>query len=108
MMTLSMAMRETRRLSATEDSNGTFTPGCVKAGSSTWALRNENSGGVADITFGYGNGTGIPIVGDWDGNGTWTCGIIDGNTWELRNENTSGGAEIVFGYGSPGDIFLVW
>ena len=90
------------------DGNGTFTPGCVKAGSNTWALRNENSGGVADITFGYGNGTGIPIVGDWDGNGTWTCGIIEGNTWELRNENTSGGAEIVFGYGSPGDIFLVW
>ena len=92
------------------DGNGTFTPGAVKAGSNTWDLRNENSGGGADISFAYGNGTtDVPIVGDWDGNGTWTCGVIrNGNNWLLRNENSGGGADINFGYGSPGDAFLVW
>jgi len=90
--------------------DGTFTPGAVKAGSNTWALRNSNSGGAADLTFAYGNGTtDVPIVGDWDGNGTWTCGAIrNGNNWLLRNSNTGGGADLNFGYGSPGDTFLVW
>jgi GH25 family lysozyme M1 (1,4-beta-N-acetylmuramidase) len=86
------------------DGNGTWTPGVVTTNTSgqyVWELRNENNSGGADITFTYGRvAGGTPIVGDWDGNGTFTPGVVTGNTWNLRNENSSGGADISFGYGN--------
>jgi hypothetical protein len=50
----------------------------------------------------------IPIVGDWDGNGTTTIGIYrpGNNTFYLRNGNSPGAASIVVQYGLPGDIPL--
>jgi hypothetical protein len=87
------------------DGNGTFTPGIVRTnsvGQWEWLLRNENSSGAADLDFVYGahEAGDIPIVGDWDGNGTFTPGIVRGNNWLLRNENSSGNADITFGYGN--------
>jgi hypothetical protein len=41
------------------------------------------------------------VVGDWDGNGTWTVGVVDpfGN-WYLRNSNDAGPTDFtVFAYG---------
>ena len=32
-----------------------------------WFLRNTNTSGAADVTFGYGPAAATPIVGDWDG-----------------------------------------
>jgi hypothetical protein len=66
-------------------------------------LRNSNSGGPADIAFSYGAPGLIPVVGDWDANGTFTVGVVDSATgaWFLRNANEVGGADIVFGYGAP-------
>jgi|GEM_PF-863021 len=95
------------------DGNGTFTPGIVSTNTSsqwTWNLRNSNNGGGADIVYTYGGYVSgdIPITGDWDGNGTFTPGIVRGNTWLLRNSNNGGGADITFGYGSAGDTFLIW
>ena len=95
------------------DGNGTFTPGIVSTNTSsqwTWNLRNSNNGGAADIVYTYGGYVSgdIPITGDWDGNGTFTPGIVRGNTWSLRNSNNGGGADITFGYGSLGDKFLIW
>jgi len=72
-------------------------------------LRNSNTGGNADIVFGYGNPAGdIPVVGDGDGNGTDTMGVYRNGVFYLRNSNTGGNADVVFGYGNPeGDVPVV-
>jgi hypothetical protein len=84
-------------------------PGVVREGN-TWLLRSSLSGGPATTTFTYGSITDeIHVMGDWDGNGTKTPGVIriQGNfetsqyIWYLRNSNTTGPADLVFAYGKP-------
>ncbi len=96
--------------------SGTMSPGIVRTnsiGQLVWYLRNENSSGTNDIpAFAYGHAGDIPIVGDWDGNGTWTPGHITTNTsgqlvWYLRNENTGGGDDVSFTFGNMGDTPVV-
>ena len=70
-------------------------------------LRNSNTGGTADIVFGYGNPGDIPVVGDWTGQGKDSVGVYRNDIFYLRNSNTGGTADIVFGYGNPGDIPVV-
>ncbi|MDQ3681090.1 MAG: hypothetical protein M3378_11245 [Actinomycetota bacterium] len=72
-----------------------------------WYLRNSNSTGSPDGVFRFGNPGDIPIVGDWNGDGLKTVGVVRGNTWLLRNSNTTGDPDIVFQYGNPGDIPIV-
>jgi hypothetical protein len=72
-----------------------------------WFLRNTATSGNADIEFTYGSPGDLPIVGDWDGDGIATPGIVRGNTFYLRNSNTSGVADIQFSYGDPGDTVIV-
>jgi RHS repeat-associated protein len=71
----------------------------------TWYLRNELTTGVADITIGYGPPAAgwLPLVGDWDGNGTTTVGLYAPATgyFYLRNSNTTGVGNIAFFYGDP-------
>ncbi|MBW3557384.1 MAG: hypothetical protein KY454_10675, partial [Actinobacteria bacterium] len=85
--------------------DGTDTPGVVSG--NTWFLRNSNTTGTADLTFGYGNVGDRPVTGDWDGDGTDTPGVVRGHTWFLRNSNTTGTADLTFGYGNVGDRPLV-
>lgn len=84
-------------------------PGVVRDGS-TWLLRDSLSSGGATTTFGYGTASDtIHVMGDWDGNGTTTPGIIriEGDfenshyIWYLRNSNSPGPADLVFSYGKP-------
>lgn len=70
-----------------------------------WYLRSS-TGGVAG-SYGYGNPTDIPVMGDWDGNGTRTPGVFRNGAWYLRNSNTQGGVDITLVFGSPGDIPVV-
>jgi hypothetical protein len=95
------------------DGDGTETVGVVRFGSDgrlQWLLRNANTSGAADVTLNYGRGeTDIPVVGDWDGNGTDTVGVVrlqsDGHLeWLLRNANTSGGANLGAVYGRAPDL----
>ena len=74
----------------------------------TFYLRNSNTIGFADYTVRYGPPGAIPIVGDWDGNGTVTIGVFDpgDQSFYLRNSNTIGLANIAFRYGPPGAIPL--
>jgi hypothetical protein len=76
----------------------------------TWYLRNSNTTGVADITFGFGvpGSNWVPIVGDWNGNGTTTVGLYDPQNavFYLRNSNSTGVADITFGFGVPGSPCL--
>ncbi len=82
----------------------------VPSGSKTWQwnLRDANSAGAPDDTFNYGNPQlgDYPVVGDWDGNGSQTIGVVrpDANghwVWYLRNSNSAGSPSITpFAYGS--------
>jgi hypothetical protein len=98
------------------DGNGTDTVGVVRFrsdGRFQWLLRNSNSSGFADITLNYGRAeTDIPVVGDWNGNGVDTVGVVrlqpDGHLeWLLRNTNTSGGATLGAVYGLAPDLPVV-
>jgi hypothetical protein len=82
----------------------------------TFMLRNSNSSGSPNTTFVYGDPSlgDIPIVGDWDGNGTVTPGVVRPDssghwTWLLRNSNSGGPATTTFSYGNRdlGDIPIV-
>jgi len=105
------------------DGDGTKTPGVVRIVGSTantlqfqWFLRNSNTGGPADVTFTYGRPSfgfeepgDVPIVGDWNGNGVDTAGVVrfqNGTAnavWLLKNTNTGGTADLSFPYGRLSD-----
>jgi hypothetical protein len=74
----------------------------------TWYLRNEVGPGAPDAgVFQYGGSGWIPVVGDWNGDGKTTLGVIEPTTltWYLRNSNSSGAPDIApFAYGAPGWI----
>jgi len=78
--------------------NGLFNPA-----TGTFYLRNSNSAGVADLAFRFGpaNVGWIPLVGDWDGNGTDTAGLYSpaSGTFYLRNSNSAGVANVAFRFG---------
>ncbi|MFY9611772.1 MAG: putative Ig domain-containing protein [Blastocatellia bacterium] len=86
------------------------TIGLYNPGGGAFFLRNSNTGGIADIMFGYGGGgTGfIPIVGDWNGDGVDTVGLYDPvhGAFFLRNSNSGGIADITFAYGGGGTGFV--
>jgi len=105
------------------DGNGTKTPGVIRiVGDAVnnlhyqWFLRNSNTGGSADVTFIYGRPSfgfeepaDFPIVGDWNGDGHDTAGVVrfqNGTrtpVWLLKNTNTGGTADLSFGYGQISD-----
>ncbi len=70
-------------------------------------LRQTRSSGVADFIYTYGIPTDIPLVGDWDGNGTETPGVFREGKFYLRNSNNSGVADLIFDYGIPTDHPIV-
>ena len=76
---------------------------------STFYLRNSNTPGAADIITTYGMPGWKPVVGDWDGNGTATLGILnpDGGQGQpvfiLSNRTDYSYGDIVVAFGMPGD-----
>jgi hypothetical protein len=79
------------------------TIGSVNPASSGFYLRNSNNAGYSDYAFGFGApGEGwLPVVGDWNGDGTDTVGMYDpvSSYFYLANSNTSCYADIVIGFG---------
>ncbi len=76
----------------------------------TWtlgfSLGNEST--TETVTFQFGQAGDIPVMGDWNGDGTHTVGVVrGGNRWFLRNENTAGAPHHEFVFGQPGDIPVV-
>lgn len=70
-----------------------------------WQARTTPSGGNAQLSFQYGRQSDLPVVGDWDGNGSETPGVArftEAGTWQwlLRNSNTGGGGNITFSFGA--------
>ena len=90
--------------------DGITSVGLYNPATATFFLRNSNSPGVADNTFGYGwvpaagQPALIPLAGDWTGNGITSIGLYDPatSTFFLRNSNSSGYADITFSYGPAG------
>ncbi len=82
------------------------------AGYSTWKFKWSNTcGGYITPPFDYGTASDIKVVGDWDGNGSHTQGVVvlSGGLlhWSLRNTRNSGGVDYSFTYGAYGDIPVV-
>jgi parallel beta-helix repeat protein len=96
--------------------------GLYDPSTSTFYLRNHNGPegandqGYADVvfTFGPAHSKDIPVVGDWNGDGTESIGLYDPatSTFYLRNSNSLQGptdhgyADIVFNYGAPDSHML--
>ncbi len=87
-----------------------FTP--VSVSGWTWKFRNSNSCGSPTTTpFDYGAASDIKVVGDWDGNGTHTPGVVKLQNgllhWDLINTRGPGSPSYSFDYGGYGDIPVV-
>jgi cyclophilin family peptidyl-prolyl cis-trans isomerase len=84
-----------------------YMPGCTGLGlydptASVFYPRNSNTAGFANNFIVYGTPNGyIPIVGDWNGDGTQTIGLYDRATglFYLSNSNASQMADTVFVFG---------
>lgn len=70
-----------------------------------WHLRYSNTQGNANASYNYGETCDIPIVGDWDGDGDDTIGIVRpvGGVlqWHLSNNNSTA---TVYSYGNATDL----
>ena len=72
-----------------------------------WLLRLIEGAGEPDLLIDYGRSGDIPVVGDWNGNGVHTIGVVRGNRWLLRNSNSAGAPHYDFTFGEPGDTPVV-
>ena len=71
----------------------------------TWYLRASSlPGRVPAARIKYGQAGDIPVMGDWDGNGSKTIGVLRGRIWYVRNSNSTGPSSAVFSFGRPGDV----
>jgi peptidase M23-like protein len=50
-----------------------------------WGIRNSNTGGVAEGEFTYGRSNDVLVVGDWNGDGIDTPGLVRCNLWIMNN-----------------------
>ncbi len=86
------------------------TAGVYVPGTGVWFLSTANAPGPAAAAFSFGSGspTFVPIVGDWDGNGTVTAGLYDSSAgaFFLTNRNQPGGADLVFSFGAADPDFV--
>ena len=57
--------------------------------------------------FRFGIPGDIPVMGDWNGDGTHTIGVVRGNRWLLRDTNDDGPPDYDFKFGAVGDIPVV-
>jgi hypothetical protein len=69
-----------------------------------WLLRNSLTTGAADTAFVFGRAGDFPVMGDWNGDGSKTIGVVRGSTWYLRNSNSAGRADITLNFGGPQDF----
>ena len=91
--------RYPKQISSSPPPAATSLPALYNSG--TFNLKNTLSGGRADTAFDYGGarrGT-VPVMGDWNADGTKTPGVYRNGTWYLKNKNSGGRANRVFSYG---------
>ncbi len=78
--------------------------GLYDPATATWHLRGGRRDGGADASFTFGPAGGIPVAGDWDGDGYDSIGVYmpDWGLWILRNANANGPADAMFVYRGGG------
>jgi hypothetical protein len=54
--------------------------------------------------FSFGPSGGLPIAGDWNGDGIDSIGVFSNGTFQLRNSNTAGSPDLSFAFGQTGDL----
>ena len=76
-------------------------PGVVHL-STSWSLRDSLTTGSATIgPFTDGTKPLVPVMGDWDGNGSKTPGTYEAGVWHLHNSNTTGPDDMMITFGDP-------
>jgi len=88
------------------------TIGVFRPSTNNFFLRNSNNPAgpvLPDFILPFGAANDIPLVGDFDGNGTTTIALYRPSTatFYLRNSNTQGWPDITVPFGAVGDIPLV-
>lgn len=73
----------------------------------TWYIRQVEGEGQPDLVFRFGQAGDIPVVGDWNGDGVATAGVVRGNRWLLRNSNSAGPPDFDFEFGQADDTPVV-
>jgi hypothetical protein len=73
---------------------------------SEFLLRSELRGGAADHVITFGRASDVPVVGDWNGDGTDTVGVRRGHTFHLRNTHAGGPADTSFVFGRAEDVVV--
>ena len=81
--------------------------GADAASTTNQILLNDHWTGKANIEYGWGTGSDIYLVGDWDGNGQDSLAIRRQNVYHIRNKLSGGVAERTVSYGRPADSVLV-
>jgi len=72
--------------------------------SGAWYLRQSLTSGGAQSSFAYGNGGDVPLMCDWNGDGTKTPGVYRAGVFYLSNSASPGlTADAVVAFGNPGD-----
>ena len=95
--------------------SGQRMPGLVRGnkfgqygGALTWLLRTSTSAGPADYTFEFGEAGDTPVVGDWNGDGSDSIGVMTpSGLWRLRLDLSTGPADSEFSFGYSGDQAIV-
>ena len=86
-------------------------PAYFRDGAWTLGYSRGNEDEVETVSFNFGRAGDIPIMGDWNGDGTWTVGVVrrgaNSLTWFLRNENSGGLEDVSFEFGAADDIPIV-
>src|ERR1700682_6396640 len=81
--------------------------GIYRAG--TFGMRSTLTTGFSELSVLFGLESDIPLMGDWDGNGTITIGVYrpSESTFYLRNTNGAGSPDIVVRFGSAESLPVV-
>jgi hypothetical protein len=93
--------------------SGVTTVGLYNPATSTFYLKDSNSGGNADTVFTFdpagANASWVPLAGDWTGSGVTTIGLYDpaASTFYLKDSNSGGNADTAFTYG-PANASPAW
>jgi len=72
-----------------------------------WRYNNVNDSSSADVSFTHGVTGDYPVVGDWDGDGVDTEGVVRNGRWILTNSQGGGATDYSFIFGNGSDIPLV-
>ncbi len=72
-----------------------------------WTLGADLGYPTTSASFAFGPSLGpsavVPLMCDWDGNGSKTPGVFVNGRWTIRNSNSAGAADTVITFGQAGD-----